>query len=170
MVRLPRVLLLFLLVSNTYAAQMTSSPDENSADTNAISGANRAISNGVLSNDALSIHALASIVPSMPKVEPFTFSKRSERPDRFYRASQLAFVGSMMADLGTTWSLSERKVEANPVLGKSKAQQASVSSALALFLLWQAHSLHVRGQTRAAKYLLWMGAAAHVFAVSYNAR
>ena len=170
MVRLLRVLLLVLLVSNTYAAEKTSSPDENSADTDAIPGANGAISNSVLSNDALSIDALARITSNMPKVEPFTFSKRSERPDRFYRASQLAFVGSIMADLGTTWSMSERKIEANPLLGKSKAQQASVSSALALFILWQAHSLHVRGETRAAKYLLWIGTAAHVFAGFYNTR
>ena len=75
-----------------------------------------------------------------------------------------------MADLGTTWGSSKGRIEANPLLGKSKAQQASVSGALAMFILWEAHLLHVRGNTRAAKYLLWMGSTTHVFAGFYNTR
>jgi hypothetical protein len=175
MARLPLVLLLALLVSNTYATESTSTPVNNTADSEASSAANDAISNSTslndaLSNDALSNVALASSASNIRKVEPFTFPKRGERPDPLYRASQLAFVGSIMADLGTTWSVPKGRTEGNPLLGRSKAQQVSVSSALALFTLWEAHSLHVRGNTRAAKYLLFMGSIAHAFAGAYNTR
>jgi hypothetical protein len=175
MIRLPHVLLLVLLVSNIYAAENTSSPANINTDNESISGAKGEISNGALVNDALSNSTLANSTlansaPNVSSVEPFTVLKRSERPDRFYRASQLAFVGSIIADMGTTWTLPKGMTEGNPLLGKSKAQQASVSSALALFTLWEAHSLHVRGNTKAAKYLLWMGTIAHAFAGCYNAR
>ena len=170
MVRLPLVLLLALLVSNTYATESTSTPVNNTADSDALSAANGAISNSASLNDALSNVALPSSASNIRKVEPFTFPKRGERPDPLYRASQLAFVGSIMADLGTTWSVPKGRTEGNPLLGRSKAQQVSVSSALALFTLWEAHSLHVRGNTRAAKYLLFMGSIAHAFAASYNTR
>lgn len=180
MVRLPLVLLLAILTSNTYAAENASTPINNTADSDAMSAANGAISNSVslndessndaLSNVALTNVALTSSVSNIRKVEPFTFPKRGERPDPLYRASQLAFVGSIMADLGTTWSVPKGKTEANPLLGRSKARQVSVSSALALFTLWEAHSLHARGNTRAAKYLLFMGSIAHAFAGAYNTR
>jgi hypothetical protein len=154
MCRVLHVLLLVFLLSNAYAAQDISSPAENSAGTDARAGANDTSPDGSFSTDASASDA----------------SKKSQHPDRFYRASQLVFIGSMMADVGTTWSFPKGKVEANPLLGRNKAQQASVSSALALFILLDAHLLHIRGNTRTAKYLLWIGTGAHVFAVLYNTR
>ena len=171
MSRLPYVLLLVLLVSNVYAAEDSSSPAAGNPDNELISGAtNIAISNGALSKDVLANDALANSASNLREAEPFAISKRSGRPDNLYHASQITFLGSVFADLGTTWNLPKGKVEGNPLLGRSKAQQASVSGALAFFTLWEAHSLQVRGNTRAAKYLLWMGSAAHGFAGTLNTR
>jgi hypothetical protein len=165
------VFLLVLLVSNVYAAEDSSSPAAVNPENELVSGAtNSAISNGILSRDALANDALANSTSNLLKVEPLAVSKRSGRPDNLYRASQITFLGSVLTDLGTTWNLPKGKVEGNPLLGRSKAQQASVSGALAFFTLWEAHSLQARGNTRAAKYLLWMGSAAHAFAGTLNTR
>ena len=171
MPRLPYVLLLALLASNVYAAEDSSSPPVGNPDNELISGAtNSAISNGALSTDVLANDALANSASNLREIEPLAVSKRSGRPDNLYRASQMTFLGSVLADLGTTWNLPKGKSEGNPLLGKSKAQQASVSGALAFFTLREAHSLQVRGNTRAAKYLLWIGSVAHAFAGTYNTR
>jgi hypothetical protein len=174
MARLSYVILLVLLVSNVYAAETASGPANENFVAAAALDANGGIANGailgrVLSSDALPADASANGASGIRRIEPFT-AKRNERPDRLYRASQLAFLGSIVADLGTTWSLPNGRVEGNPLLGKSKVQQVSVSSALALFTLWEAHALHVRGNRGAARYLLWMGSIAHALAGSYNAR
>lgn len=171
MPRLPYVLLLVLLVSNVYAAEESSSPAAVNPDSELISGAtNSAVSNGVLPKDASANDALANGATNLVTVEPLAVSRRSGRPDNLYRASQVTFLGSVIADLGTTWNLPKGKVEGNPLLGRSKAQQASVSGALAFVTLWEAHSLQARGNTRAAKYLLWMGSVAHAFAGTVNTR
>ena len=163
--KVPHILLLVILLSNASAAQEISNADRNDAATNAKSGVN-----GTSPNGLFSIDASANSASSMREVKPPTDSKISQHPDRLYRASQLAFIGSIMADLGTTWSFPKGEIESNRLLGRNKAQQASVSGAMALFILWEAHLLHVTGKTRAAKYLIWIGTGAHVFAASYNVR
>ena len=112
MLRLPYVLLLVLLVSNVYAAEDSSSPAAGNPDIELIAGAtNSAISNGILPKDALANDALANSASNLLTVEPSAVSRRSGRPDNLYRGSQITFLGSVLADLGTTWNLPKGKVE-----------------------------------------------------------
>jgi hypothetical protein len=170
MARLPHVLLLLLLVSVTCAAQETSSPDKSNVGLDAISDANAAIRDRARLNNALSLEVLTSTGSSTRQFEQFRVSKTKQPSHRVYRVSQFALIASTIADVGTTWTLSNGRIEANPLLGRSRAQQALVSSGLAVFILWDAHLLHTRGKTRAAKSLLWIGSIAHAFGGLYNSR
>ena len=163
MSRLPYFLLLILLVSNVYAAENPGSPGDNNTNNESTTTTTDASLSGALANST------SNVPTASPFVKPFTVYKEGKRTDRVYRAAQMAFIGSIAADLGTTWTLPKGITEGNPLLGRNKAQQVSVSGALALLTLWEAHTLHTRGNTRAAKYLLWMGTVAHAFAGSYNA-
>jgi len=86
-----------------------------------------------------------------------------------FRAAQFLFVGSIAADLGTTWNLPPGWTEGNPLLGKSKGQQIAVSVGLGVLTLWQAHRLENQGHTKAARFCLWLGTAFHSAAASHNA-
>lgn len=94
-----------------------------------------------------------------------------ERPPRkvSFRAAQFLFVGSVAADLGTTWTLPPGWTEGNPLLGKSKGQQVAVSVGLGLLTLWEARRLDNRGHTTAARFCLWLGTALHSAAAAHNA-
>jgi hypothetical protein len=94
-----------------------------------------------------------------------------ERPPRnvSFRAAQFLFVGSIAADLGSTWSLPPGWTEGNPVLGKNKAQQVAVSVGLGVLTLWEARRLESHGHTTAAKFCLWLGTALHSAAAAHNA-
>jgi hypothetical protein len=168
MIRLAYVLIILLLVSPVYAAETIDTPADSSsvqAPTEVASLAPPAILN---EGNAASLAYLKE-----PKTTSFSnsyvASKNFKRPDYSYRALQFAFLGSMAADLGTTWSLPKGMVEGNPLLGRSKAQQISVSGAIAAFTLLESRYLHKKGNTKTAKYVLWMGSIAHIFAASYNA-
>jgi len=158
MIRLPYILLLILLVSNCYAAEAVSTPDSSATRDESISNVTDAISNPALSDR--NNYASAS--------EPFRALERKKLSDNLYRASQITFIGSIVADLSTTWALPQGMSEGDPLLGKSKTQQVAVSGALTLFALWEAHVLHSKGKTRAAKFLLWTGTIGHAFTGYYN--
>jgi len=86
-----------------------------------------------------------------------------------FRAAQYLFVGSIAADLGTTWNLPPGWTEGNPLLGKSKGQQFAVSVGLGLLTLWQARRLENQGHPNAARICLWLGSAFHSAAAAHNA-
>ncbi len=86
-----------------------------------------------------------------------------------YHASQAAFLGSVIADVATTWALPRGWAEGNPLLGRSREQQLTVSLASACFVLWRVHRLQRRRQTRSAKYLLWLSTAMHAGPAAMNA-
>ena len=148
MAKLLYLFLLVQLVSNAYASESEIASNGNDSEVNAITEPDGAYINGFTQ---------------------FVVFKDGGRPDHFYRASQVAFVGSIVADLGSTWRLPKGMVEGNPVLGKRKVQQASLSAALSALALWEAHSLKTQGHARAAKCFLLAGAAAHAFSGLHNA-
>ncbi len=86
-----------------------------------------------------------------------------------YHASQAAFLGSAIADVATTWSLPKGWAEGNPILGRTREQQLLVSSASAFIVLWKVHRLEGRGNTKAARYLLWLSMAMHAGPAVLNA-
>ncbi|MDR0842152.1 MAG: hypothetical protein LBP68_01880 [Acidobacteriota bacterium] len=170
MARLPHALLLLLLVStiptiSVYADETADAPvavttDNSSTPVTGLILPSINITDGIADGRGAAAFA-----------DPFTVSpRRFKRPDPSYRALQAAFVASIAIDLGSTWNLPKNMTEGNPLLGKNKAQQISVSSAFALFTLWQSRSQYARGNTKMAKYLLWAGTAAHTFCGAYNIR
>ncbi|MDR1727929.1 MAG: hypothetical protein LBT74_08435 [Acidobacteriota bacterium] len=111
--------------------------------------------------------AQTSLTPPRDPFPPFPARWRS--PGISYRMAQGMYVGSIVADLGTTWNLPKGMTEGNPLLGNNRPQQVGVSGAMAALVLWQSRSFYRKGNTRAAQWILWVGTAAHTFAAAYNA-
>lgn len=111
--------------------------------------------------------AQSGTLAETPAQPPFALERLPRNVS--YRAAQLLFVGSIAADLGTTWNLPPGWTEGNPLLGKSKGQQIAVSVGLGVLTLWQAHRLENQGHTKAARFCLWLGTAFHSAAASHNA-
>ena len=151
--RLSYLLLLVPLASNIYASESGSVAEGNDAEVNTFIEPN--------SIELNSASGTENLIQS-------AHTKEGRRPDNLYRASQAVFVGSIVADLGSTWRLPKDMTEGNPVLGKNKGQQAAVSSGLCFFTMWEAHTLKTHGHARAAKYILLAGTAVHTFAALHN--
>lgn len=147
--RLAYMILLFQLVSNVYASENANTTSGNDAEVNTIIEPNSTSGGNSLTQ--------------------FGVFKEGRRPDPIYRASQMAFVGSILADIGTTWNLPKGYTEGNPLLGKRKGQQVAVSGGLCFLALWEAHTLKIHGHAGTAKYFLWLGTALHGFAGLHNA-
>ena len=90
-------------------------------------------------------------------------------PDSGYRIAQVAFICAAAADLGTSMHARDGYAEANPLLGKSRAQQIGVSVGFGALTLWGARTLKNHGHTKAAKLCLWLGTALHSSGALYNA-
>ena len=86
----------------------------------------------------------------------------------FYHASQVAYVSSVGMDLASTWTLPKGWREGNPILGKSKARQIGVSSAIGILVIWQAHKIRASGHTKLAAVVLTITTGFHVGATIYN--
>ena len=97
-----------------------------------------------------------------------------ERPagnNGLFWASRIALYGATAADLGTTWrAMNAGYVEANPILGQSRAVQGAIvaGSVVALTLLTQ--RLYHNGHPRLATVLNLVVAGEHGFAAWYNSR
>jgi hypothetical protein len=85
----------------------------------------------------------------------------ARRPDAGYRIAQVAFATATAADLTISLRGSTERVEANPILGRNRAQQVSIGLGLGMLTLWGAHRLERADHGRAAKAILWLGAALH---------
>ena len=152
--------LLVLMASTCYATSNDSNPADNVVSDESISIESGAISHAVFAENK----------NNSSRYQPIAAFERIKAPDGFYHVAQAAFVGSIVADLSTTWALPNGMKEADPLLGKNKIQQAAVSGALTALALWQAHALHSKGRTRAAKYILLAGIVGHAFAGYHNSR
>ena len=91
------------------------------------------------------------------------------RPDVLFSISRFALYTATAADLATTWrGMHIGRVEANPMLGQSRAVQGAIvgGSIVALSALTQ-HLSH-RGHPRFASVLNFVVAGEHTFAAWHN--
>lgn len=115
--------MLLLLTSNAYAGEGAGA-DNATNQKEPIEPCNTPLSK------APAVPALGT--PAPPRLSGFGNSKDAHQ-DHAYRASQMAFIGSVAFDLGTTMRMKKGWTEGNPLLGKSKAQQLSRAVRARLF-------------------------------------
>jgi len=89
--------------------------------------------------------------------------------DYGYHVLRGIYIGSIVADLVSTWSLPPGWTEGNIILGKSKTQQVAVSASLAALTMWLAHRQQSRGHTKTAKFILLFSGGVHSGCAVYNA-
>jgi len=104
--------------------------------------------------------------------EKLVIKIKYDKPDPHFTVAQIAYVGSAVFDLGSTWHKTSQPGfrEGNPVLGQDKWRQGLIIGGVTAFTLWGARHIHKQGHRKLAKGLLWAATALHTGAAAYNLR